>query len=378
MRIGIEGKVLTPAIGGIGRYAVNLVKALISISAREQLDVEFVIFTSPQTDRGVLSELQANPSDRFRRVKSTLLRSSLFLPAGLFLDEIDLFHGLDQAGIPFFFKKGRYVVTLHDAIACFMPHTFPLKYRLVLKTAFSAIRRQADLIIVPSESGKEDAVRYLGVERGRIAVIPEGVERRFQPFGDSGRLEAVRQKYGISPEYILFVGALQPRKNIPTLLQAFALLLAEKPNRDLKLVIAGGGGWKQQEIFNTVRSLGLEGHTCFPGYIDDEDLPDLYRGARLFVYPSLYEGFGLPILEAMGCGVPVITSHTSAMPEVAGEAALLVDPTDANALAEAMASVLDDGALRDDLRRKGMDRVRHFSWEAVARKTVESYQALCG
>lgn len=378
MRVGLEGKVLTPEIGGIGRYAVNLVKALISISAREQLDVEFVIFTAPQTDRGVLSGLQANPCDRFRRVKSTLLRSSLLLPAGMLLDQIDLFHGLDQAGIPFFFKKGRYVVTLHDAIACFMPHMFPLKHRLVLKMALSAVRRQADLIIVPSELCKEDAVRYLGVERGRIVVIPEGVDGRFQPFGDSGRVETVRQKYGIPPEYILFVGALQPRKNIPTLLQAFALLLAEKPSRELTLVIAGGGGWKQQEIFNTIRSLRIEDHICFPGYIDDEDLPDLYRGAQLFVFPSLYEGFGLPILEAMGCGVPVIASHTSAMPEVAGEAALLVDPMDANALAEAMASVLDDRALRDELRRRGMDRVRHFSWEAVARKTLKSYQVLCG
>ena len=378
MRVGLEGKVLTPKIGGIGRYAINLVKALLSISAQEYPDMEFVIFTAPQTDRSVLDGLQANPCDRFRWAKSTMLRSSVLLPVGLLLDEIDLFHGLDQAGIPFFFKKGRYVVTLHDVIACFMPHTFPLKHRLVLKTAFSAIRRQADLIIVPSESGKEDAVRYLGVERGRIAVIPEGVEERFQPFGDSGRLEAVRQKYGIPHEYILFVGTLQPRKNIPTLLQAFSLLLAEKPNQGLKLVIAGGKGWGQAEIFNTVKALGLGGQVCFPGYIDDEDLPDLYRGAQLFVYPSLYEGFGLPILEAMGCGVPVITSHTSAMPEVAGEAALLVDPQDANTLAEAMASVLDDKTLRDDLRRKGKDRVRLFSWEAVARKTLEGYQALCG
>lgn len=376
MRIGIEGKVLTPRIGGIGRYAVNLVRAMLKLSGEEHPDLEFVIFTAPQTDRGLLNGVQVSFCDRFRSVKSTLLRSGLFLPTGMIFDEIDIFHGLDQAGVPLFFKRGKYVVTLHDVIACVLPNLFPWKSRLVLKTAFATIRRHVDLVIVPSEATKEDIVRYLGVERQRIVVIPDGVENRFQSVGDPVRLEAMRQKYGIPREYILFVGVLEPRKNIPILLQAFSLLLAEKLDQGLKLVIAGGSGWGVAEISKAVQSLGLQDHVVFPGFIDEEDLPDLYRGARLFVYPSLYEGFGLPILEAMGCGVPVIASNTSSMPEVAGGAALLVDPLDSEALASAMASVLIDEEMKETLQRKGMARASHFSWETTARKTLESYQAL--
>jgi len=378
MRIGIEGKVLTPKIGGIGRYAINLVKALLSISAEEYPDMEFVIFTAPQTDQSVLDGFGAVSCDRFRGIKSTLLRSSFFLPAGLVLEQIDVFHGLDQAGIPFFFKKGKYVVTLHDVVALILPETFPLKHRLVSQVALSVIRRQADLVVVSSESAKEDTVRYLGVERERITVIPDGVEERFQPLGDPVRSEAVRQKYGIPPEYILFLGVLQPRKNILTLLQAFSVLIAEKLDHGLKLVIAGESGWGLADMRKTVSSLGLQGHVVFPGFIEDEDLPDLYRGAHLFVYPSLYEGFGLPILEAMACGTPVITSNMSSMPEVAGDAAVLVDPRDPKGLVSAMASVLADEALREKLRQKGIARARGFSWDAVAQKTLEVYASLGG
>ncbi len=376
MRIGIEGKVLAPKIGGIGRYAINLVKALLSISAEEHPDMEFVIFTAPQTDQSVLDGFGAGSCDRFRGVKSSLLRSSFFLPAGLVLEQIDVFHGLDHAGIPFFFKKGKYVVTLHDVIALVLPETFPLKYRLVFQVAFSAIRRQADMVIVPSESAREDVVRYLKVDRGRIAIIPYGCEERFRPVGDPECFEAVRRKYGLPERYVLFVGILQPRKNVATLLRAFSLLLVEKLGQDLKLVVAGERGWGYGDLFETVEALGLHDHVIFTGFVEEEDLPDLYRGALLFVYPSLYEGFGLPILEAMACGTPVITSNISSMPEVAGDAAVLVDPTQPEALASAMASVLTDEELRKGLQWKGIARASGFSWDAVARKTLQVYTSL--
>lgn len=378
MRIGIEGKVLTLKIGGIGRYAINLVKALLSISTKELPEMEFVIFTAPQTDRSVLDGFGTVSCDRFRGIKSTLLRSSFFLSAGLVLEQIDIFHGLDQAGIPFFFKKGKYVVTFHDVIALVLPETFPLKYRLVFQVGFSAIRRQADMVIVPSESAREDVVRYLKVDQGRIVIIPYGCEERFRPVGDPERFEAVRRKYGLPERYVLFVGVLQPRKNVATLLRAFSLLVVEKLGQDLKLVVAGESGWGLTEISKMVGSLGLQDHVVFAGSIEDEDLPDLYRGAHLFVYPSLYEGFGLPILEAMACGIPVITSNISSMPEVAGDAAVLVDPRDPEGLASAMASVLTDEALREKLRQKGIARARGFSWDAVARKTLEVYTSLGG
>jgi glycosyltransferase involved in cell wall biosynthesis len=161
-----------------------------------------------------------------------------------------------------------------------------------------------------------------------------------------------------------------------TLLHAFSLLCAEQPASDLRLVIAGEKGWGYESLFATVEALGLHDHVIFPGFVAEEDLPDLYRGALLFIYPSLYEGFGLPILEAMGCGTPVIASHTSSMPEVAGDAAILVDPTKPQALASAMASVLGSEEQREELQRKGIARAREFSWDTVARKTLEVYAAL--
>ena len=378
MRIGIEGKVLTPKIGGIGRYAINLVKALLSVSAEERPEMEFVIFTAPQTDQVILDGFHAGSCHRFRRIKSSLLRSSFFLPAGLVFEQIDVFHGLDHAGIPFFFKKGKYVITIHDVISLVLPWAFPLKRRLVLTAALSRIRRQADRVIVPSEAVREDVVRYLQVDRGRIAIIPYGCEERFRPVGDPKSFEAVKRKYGLPDRYVLFLGTLEPRKNVAMLVRAFSLLHADQLGQDLKLVIAGGRGWGYEGLFETVEALGLYDHVIFTGFVEDDDLPDLYRGAHLFVYPSLYEGFGLPILEAMASGVPVIASHTSSMPEVAGDAALLVDPHDPEALASAMASVLGDEELREAFRQKGVARVKCFSWEAVARKTLEVYQALGG
>jgi glycosyltransferase involved in cell wall biosynthesis len=370
--------VLTPKIGGIGRYAINLTTALLSISAREYPDMEFVIFTAPQTDRAVLNSLPARFCERFARVKSTLVRSSVLLPVGVATEGIDVFHGLDQAGIPFFFKKAKHVITLHDAIALVLPWTFPLKQRLVFSIALSQVNRQADVVFVPSESAKEDIARYLGISRERIVVVPYGCEERFRPEEEPGRSEAVRRKYKLPDRYVLFVSILQPRKNVKALVRAFAILRAERPDLDAKLVIAGGKGWEYEGLFANVESLGLRAQVRFTGFVDDEDLPDLYRGARLFVYPSLYEGFGLPILEAMASGVPVIASNVSSMPEVVGDAGLLVDPNDAEALAASMASVLDDAKLAEELRRRGLARARTFSWEAVALKTLEVYAALGG
>ena len=378
MRIGIEGKVLTSKIGGIGRYAINLVKALLSISAKQHPDMEFVIFTAPQTDKGVLDGFRAGFCDRFHRVKSSLLRSGLLLPAGMVLEGIDIFHGFDQAGIPLFFKKGKYVITIHDVIALTLPKAFSLKYRLVLKAALSSVRRQADVVIVPSEAVREEVVRHLKVNRERIVTIPYGCEERFRPAGDSERFEAVKRKYGLPDRYVLFLGTLEPRKNVAMLLKAFSLLRAEKRDLDFKLVVAGERGWRSEVIFKMAEVLGLHDHVIFTGFVDEEDLPDLYRGALLFIYPSLCEGFGLPILEAMGCSVPVVASATSAMPEVAGDAAVLVDPHDPEALASAMVQILADAGLREDLRRRGRARARLFSWDVTARKTLEVYQALSG
>jgi len=279
---------------------------------------------------------------------------------------------------PFFFKTGKSVVTLHDVIPLALPWAFPPRHRWVLTTAFARVRRQADLVIVPSTAAAEDVVRYLKMERERIIVIPMGCEPRFHPVVNPVRIAEVRQRYALPDRYALFVGTLEPRKNIGTLLQAFARLRVERPPDDLKLVVAGGKGWGEVRFFATMETLEMREHVIFTGFVEDDDLPDLYRGAQMFVYPSLYEGFGLPILEAMACGVPVVTSSCSSLPEVAGNAALLTDPTRPDELAAAMSALVSDDALRAELRWKGIARAKNFTWEAVARQTLAVYRAVGG
>jgi glycosyltransferase involved in cell wall biosynthesis len=376
MRIGFEGRVLTPGIGGIGRYAIHLVEALLALSTRQCHDLEFVLFTAPQTDRKSLRRLRVRACERFRWVKSTLLRSSILLSAGVSWEQIDVLHGLDQSGIPLFFKAGKYVVTIHDVIPLVLPWAFPPRHRWVLATAFARIRKQADMVIVPSLAAAEDVVQCLRVERERIRVIPMGCDGRFKPLGEPARMATTRRRYHLPERYILFVGTLEPRKNIHTLLQAFAHVKAGAPQDDLTLVIAGGKGWGDVDYQATVDGLKLQDHVRFIGFVEDDQLPDLYRGALVFVYPSLYEGFGLPVLEAMACGTPVITANRTSLPEVAGDAALLVDPTQPEALAAAMTSILTDSHLQQALRAKGLARARTFSWDTVAEETVAVYRAV--
>src|ERR687895_2124965 len=226
MRVGLEGRVLTPRIGGIGRYAIRLVEALLALSVQESPDLELVIFTAPQTDRSVLRGMRAPVCERFCRVKSTALRSSVLLPVGAILDHIDLFHGLDQSGIPLFFKTGKSVVTIHDVIPLVLPWAFPRRHRWVLTAALARVRRQADVVIVPSAAAAEDVVRYLNIDRQRITVIPMGCDARFHPGMDAARMVQLRQRYALPERYVLFVGTLEPRKNIALLLQAFSRLLA--------------------------------------------------------------------------------------------------------------------------------------------------------
>jgi glycosyltransferase involved in cell wall biosynthesis len=376
MRIGLEGKVLTPRIGGIGRYAIHLVEALLALAAQRCPDLELVIFTAPQMDRAVLEGSRVRLCERFRRIKSTLLRSSILLPVGVWCEHIDVFHGLDQSGIPLFSKSGKSVVTIHDVIPLVLPWAFPPRHRWVLSTALARIRKQAEMVIVPSTAAADDVVRYLQVERERISVIPMGCDARFQPVEEPARAAAMQRRYDLPRRYILFVGTLEPRKNVKTLLQAFAMLLAETPQDDLALVIAGGNGWGGEDYLATVEALGLRDRVRFTGFVEDDLLPELYRGALLFVYPSLYEGFGLPVLEAMACGTPVITSNRASLPEVAGDAALLVDPTQPEALAAAMTSIISNGELRQGLRAKGLARARAFTWDGVAEQTVAIYRAV--
>lgn len=377
MRIGLDGKILTLRAGGTGRYAINLTRAMLAEAAAHRPDLEFVVLTGPQTSRAVMEEFRGRCEERFLGAKSSVIRSLTLVPAALRRLGVDVFHGMDHVGIPLVGRSCRYVVTVHDVIPLILPETFTPRHRLVVRLALARVRRKADRVVVPSHAVKRDVVRRVGLPEDRVVVTHEGCEPRFRPVRSGAARRDVAARYGLPPRYVLAVGTLEPRKNLTTLLEAFARLRRDgEVDADLRLVLAGARGWLEEPIFATVRSLGLEDAVRFTGFVDDDDLPAVYSGAALFAFPSLYEGFGLPLLEAMACGVPVVTSNISSLPEVAGDAAVLVDPRDEQGLAAAIARLLRDEALRGRLREAGLARARQFSWEATARRTLDAYAAV--
>jgi glycosyltransferase involved in cell wall biosynthesis len=266
------------------------------------------------------------------------------------------------------------VVTVHDLGYLHYPEAHRLLDRLYLDFSTRYNARAARRVIAVSQATKDDLVQHYGIEPDKITVVHSGYDETMQPVEDKATIEKVKARYGIGGDYVLYVGTLQPRKNLGRLLEAYAMV--RKQANDTRkgeapcLVIAGRKGWLYDQIFRQVEELGLETEVIFPGYVPQGDLPALLSGARLFVFPSLYEGFGLPVLEAMACGTPVLCSNVASLPEVAGEAALLVDPLDVKSIAEAMNRLLGDEELRSHLVERGYQQVRRFSWERCARETL--------
>lgn len=264
------------------------------------------------------------------------------------------------------------VVTVYDLSFLLYPDRFKRAKRFYLSLFTRLSARKARRIIAISESTKRDVVRLLGVPPDKVEVVYCGLDDAFRPLAED-QVAAFRSERGLSERFILFVGTIEPRKNVTRLIEAFANLLTCQL-ADLKLVIGGAKGWFYEDVFARAEELGLEGQVMFPGYIPASELPLWYNAAELFVYPSLYEGFGLPPLEAMACGTPVVTANTSSLPEVVGEAGLTVAPLDVEALAEAMRRVLNDATLRREMRERGLQRAQSFSWTKTARETVQVYR----
>ena len=262
----------------------------------------------------------------------------------------------------------RVVLTVHDLGFLDVPASFPVSHRLLMRALVPRSVRRAARIVVSSEFTQRALQERYGVASGRISVIWPGVDTRFRPLQET-EIRAVLERYGLEPGFLFCLGRLNRRKNLGTLLRAHAELRAQgRPG--LSLVIGGKVDHGADDILRDVRDSGLSGAVQWVGLIPDADLPAFYAGAGCFVYPSLFEGFGLPLVEAMACGCPVVTSDRTSCPEVAGTAALLVDPEDVMAIAKAIARILDDDALRADLRERGLARSRLFTWEESARRTI--------
>jgi glycosyltransferase involved in cell wall biosynthesis len=296
-------------------------------------------------------------------------------------------------------RRTRTVVTIHDMGYLHFPeaHTPMHRRYLRLSTLWSA--RAADRVIAISAATHDDLVRYTGVRPDKIAVIHHGVSERFRPVVDRDVMQATQRRYGITAPYFCYIGTLQPRKNLVRLIEAFAQFDERRKTKDersmiathigepssfvlrpssetsaLRLVIAGKKGWLTEAIERRADEVGVADRVSFIGYLPDDDVPALLSGALGFVFPSLYEGFGMPVLEAMACGAPVLASDSSSLPEVAGDAALLVDPTDVGAIAAGLARLANDASLRADLRARGLARAAQFTWERCAVQTLEVLQ----
>lgn len=266
----------------------------------------------------------------------------------------------------------RTVVTIHDMGYMHFPEAHTRAHRLYLRLSTMWSARMANHVIAISSATRDDLVRLAGVPAEKISVIHHGVAARFRP-AEPHAIEAVRQRYGLGQPYLLYIGTVQPRKNLERLIDAFATLEAATPHAsspDLQLVIAGKRGWLTDAIERRAASLGLDDRVRFVGYVPDDDVPPLLSGARAFVFPSLYEGFGMPVLEAMACGTPVLASDSSSLPEIAGEAALLVDPLDTAAIAAGIGRLAGDNTLLADLRRRGLERAAQFTWGRCAEETL--------
>jgi glycosyltransferase involved in cell wall biosynthesis len=235
--------------------------------------------------------------------------------------------------------------------------------------------QRADAIIAVSEHTRRDVTRLMGIPADRMTVIHGGVDQAFRPIEARAELERVRAEYDLPLRFVLFFGTLEPRKNLVTLLEAYAALLQEDPAL-APLVVAGRKGWRYQESLRRIRDRGLTERVVLTDWVRDEDVPALLNLAQVLVFPSRYEGFGLPPLEAMACGTPVISSNAASLPEVVGDAGVLVEPLDAAALAAALRRVLQDEALRRELRAKGLRQASRFTWERAARETLAVYEGL--
>ena len=319
----------------------------------------------------------------FSRYKKYLpfLYSHILSASAIAREKLDVYHS--PANVVPLRYNGKFAVTIHDLAIYREPKAFPSRQGFSIKYLVPRSINKATKIIAVSESTKKDVTEFFKVDPATIDVIYEGVENgRFSPKrrGDTAAMEKLKRRYGIRGDYVLFVGTLEPRKNLIRLLEACFQLYGRRSDlaKKFQMVLAGQRGWLYDEIFEEVKNRGLSGNVVFPGYVPAADMPKLYTGATVFIYPSLYEGFGLPVLEAMASGVAVISSNVSSIPEITGDAALLVDPLDTEGMSEALEKLLTDENYRKKLAERGLKRAEEFSWEKCARQTLEVYRAVKG
>ncbi len=364
MRVGIDARLVYYSQAGIGQYILHLVNGL----AKVDTENEYLLLQSRKDDTTILEQ------PNFRRI-------SLWTPSHHRLERyalnVELVRlGLDVLHSPDFIPPHRpscrSVITVHDLAFLLYPHFLTKESARYYGHIDQAVR-WTDHIIAVSESTKRDTSQHLGVPEDKITVVYEAANPIFQPLDRDQAREQVRSRHGVDSRFILFVSTIEPRKNVPTLIRAM-WQLQECYKEDVHLVLAGGRGWLFEDAFAIVEQLNMDSRVHFVGRVSSEDLLYLYNAAEMLAHPAFYEGFGLPPLEAMACGLPVVVSNVASLPEVVGDAGLLIDPHDVDELTVAMWRTLNDGELRQEMREKGLRQAEHFSWERAARETLAIYK----
>lgn len=371
MRIALD---YTPAISqgaGIARYTRDLAQALVRIDPVDQ----YLLFSTESPDPTRSFPDGPNLSQRViplghRNMTLLWQRLRVPVPVELFIGRADVVHGTDFILPPV--AAARRVVTVHDLAYLTHPHCALPSLVAYLTAVVPRAVRAADRVIAVSERTADDLVEHLKVPREKIRVIHLGISPTFNAERDDEATARVRQRYRLTEPFVLAVGTIEPRKDYETLIKAFAAARRE-PDGPQTLVIAGRPGWLYEGVYATAERLRLGEAVKFLDYVPDADLPALYAAASALVMPSIYEGFGIPVIESMACGTPVVCSTGGSLPEIAGDAALLVAPGDEEALSKALARIMRDDDLRATLRSRGLRRAQHFTWDRAAAEHVEVY-----
>ncbi len=366
MRIGIDARLVYYRQAGISQYTLRLLEQLAAIDP----DDEFTVLQSRKDRSTLIHQPNFRPHPLWTPPHHSL--EQWVLPLEIAPLDLHVLHSPDF--IPPFRRNCRSVITIHDLNFLLYPHFLTPESARYYGQIDQAVLK-CDHIIAVSESTKRDIIRLTGAPEHKITVVYEAAHPMYRPLDDAQVRQSVKAKFGLDNDFILFVSTIEPRKNVPTLLTAYKQLV-DNYRAPVSLALGGEKGWLSDEVFALVDKLGLQERVRFLGHVSPEDLLGLYNAAQVLVHPAFYEGFGLTPLEAMACGTPVIVSNTSSLPEVVGDAALLVEPTDVDGLAVAIWRVLSETGLRQQMIQKGLQRARSFSWQKTAQETLEIYRRL--
>jgi glycosyltransferase involved in cell wall biosynthesis len=372
MHIALNCQLLSMNVTGVTRYISGLVRALPRVDSAHQYTLllnrrvpERLLPQAPNVEQRV-THFPINGT------KTRILWEQFVQPLEVASRGFDVIHHTDRS-MPWLPTGIPSVSTIQDISYASFPKTYTRGKVIYSEITARIAAARADRMITVSENTKHEMMHYLKVPEEKIRVIYSAVDGIFQPVSSAEVLQETRQRFGLPDRMILYVGSLNPRKNLVTLVRAYAEL-KRTTGLPHKLVLVGPNEWKSDPVFQTIRDLGLESEIYLPGLIRGLELVQLYNLADLFVFPSLHEGFGFPPLEALACGTPVVCSNSASLPEIVGEAAIMVEPTDVKGLAQAMERVLTDPDLAQQLRGRGLERARLFSWERTTRETLKVYE----